>query len=354
MKKSLLHILLFVLVPIVAQQRVADYNRYVSVMPAYGKVQIHSRHVNNLLGAYPRGLEIDFGRHYFHSSAKQTYGCYPRSGFSFTVWDFNSDVLGYGLSGMFYFEPFLFASNRFMCSLKGGIGIILLTDPYDAEDHPQNLAYSLPVSFPLSVGLNVYVPLSYKWSLKGSGYLSHFSNGGIKQPNYGVNYPVLSFGVEYALDRYRVPPREHSQMLRVDPGMRRHWIETVAGIGSKDVSGTGIENTQFILYFHSRYIHQWTRINGWSAGGLFEFENPVATPQGFLFSPLLGHVFMLGDFIFSQEIGYSFVMAGDAYHRMMQLYALQYHFFQRWVVGFNLKAQANVADYVGLRFGYSW
>lgn len=339
---------------IYSQKRAADYNRYVSVMPVYGTIEIHSRHVNNLLGANPRGVEFDYGRHYFNSSVKEVYGCFPRMGMTFTFWDFDKDILGYGFSSMFYFEPFLLAYDKFMLSLKGSMGLMLLTNPYHATDNPTNLAYSSPVSFPLSVGANMYFPLNYKWALKFSGAFCHFSNGGIKQPNYGVNYPVMSMGVEYSLDRYHVPPREHSQMLYLNPEMRHQLIEVVVGLGSKDVSGTGFENTQFITYLHSRFSRQWTRINGWSAGAFFEYENPIGTSTSVLLSPLVGHAFWLGDFTFSQEIGYSFVVSGDTSSRLMQLYAIQYHSDSRWLLGFQLKAHANVADYVGLRLGYSW
>ena len=337
-------------------QRNHEINRYISIMPQYGRINVHSHYVSNLLGTYPMGIEVDVGKHYLTSAAKNLYGCYPRYGVAFSLWNFDNKVLGYGLSGMAYFEPFIFAYNRFMLSLKGSVGIIGLTNPYDAETNPNNLAYSTTFSFPLSVGIAAYYPLDYNWALKMNASFNHFSNGGIKQPNYGINFPVASMGVEYSFSHYGIPPREHSELLRLSPTLRVGHYEIAMGIGSKDVSGTGFHESKSISFVHGRFTRKWTKINGWTAGFFGEFENTFSSDfKSYIgISPVLGHSFWFGQFTFSQELGYTFVLDGSVSDKIIQLYALQYNNEYKWFAGVNLKANLNEANYLGVRVGYSF
>jgi hypothetical protein len=67
-----------------------------------------------------------------------------------------------------------------------------------------------------------------------------------------------------------------------------------------------------------------------------------------------GHEFLLGKFIFSQQIGYYLYKPApydrDWFHRWGIMAKVNKH----WWAGFNLKAHLQVADFIDVRVIYSW
>jgi hypothetical protein len=85
-------------------------------------------------------------------------------------------------------------------------------------------------------------------------------------------------------------------------------------------------------------------------GKLYDSLTTGATRAGLL----AGHEFLLGRFIFSQQLAvYVYNSRPPAewwYHRWGLSYRLARHVW----LGFNLKAHKHVADFVDLRLAYSW
>ena len=68
----------------------------------------------------------------------------------------------------------------------------------------------------------------------------------------------------------------------------------------------------------------------------------------------IGHEFLLGKFLFSQQIGYylfkKHVPSDNWYHR----WGLVYRFNQKINFGINLKVHRHIADFIDFRIGYSF
>lgn len=109
--------------------------------------------------------------------------------------------------------------------------------------------------------------------------------------------------------------------------------------------------------------HSWqvSRIHAWTAAMEVYYDDYLSSTEknnGFTHGPgtragiLAGHEFLLGKFIFSQQLG---VYLTDS-HRQDLIYhrwGLQYYFLPRWSAGFNLLVHRQTADFTDLRLSYT-
>src|SRR5207253_1584592 len=71
----------------------------------YGFIFVHSEAVQNTAGAHPRGIELEIIRQRADTTSWDLCHCYPTKGWSFSYFDFNNKVLGYGLTTAYFLEP---------------------------------------------------------------------------------------------------------------------------------------------------------------------------------------------------------------------------------------------------------
>ena len=207
-------ILLFSFLKINAQER----SRYLSGMLNYGNVILHSQEVRPIGPSNPIGFNLDYGIHKSSQKAWDACNCYPRSGVSLSFWDFdNPDVLGYGITGMYYIQPVFGAKNRLSFSLRAAAGLSYQSQPHDKEDNPDNLSYSTYLAFPLQLGVAAHFKINESWTMDLQGVLNHISNGGLNEPNKGINWPTIGLGVS----RYFTVPEFKDRA-------KNNWHEMVA------------------------------------------------------------------------------------------------------------------------------
>jgi len=324
---------------------------YIGLAANYGQIYIHSSHVENLNGVWPYGFEIDMGNHYFSDHIRDVCGSFPRMGNMFQYWNFNSDILGWGTSTIFYMEPFLMTTNKFMMSIRGGAGLIYLSKPYDELSNPENAAYSKKYGFPLYLGFSAYVPLTLKSRIRLTGSFQHISNGGVSKPNYGLNYGVFTAAMEFSFKEYKIPPRKFGPGIEMAPRDREKRTELSFFMAFKGDEDTGEASS--IIGIHGRRALQLTRINGLTYGGLLEVDQ---TQSGSILdksrlSIFAGHEFWMGGFNFSQELGVYVYKPQDSPSYFMQFYTLQYRIANRVLLGVSGKAHFITADYLGFKIG---
>ena len=83
----------------------------------YGTIFVHSDSVKNVGGNSPRGFEIEMARQWTDTTFKSKYGCYPRTGWSLSYFDYNTPILGQVVNLGYYIQPVL-------SSIIAGNGII--------------------------------------------------------------------------------------------------------------------------------------------------------------------------------------------------------------------------------------
>lgn len=318
----------------------------------------HSSSLNPIRDSYPFGFEADFAWQLTTQKAYAYCSCYPRVGLSVNYMNFdNGPVLGSAYYALAYVEPVFFVPKRFNLSFRIAlVGVAFMDRPYDEETNPANLAYSTYVAFPLSLGIGFNYRVDKHWNIRLGGNYNHISNGGIKNPNKGLNWPTGHLGVDYSFSpvdlknrgKVRRPPPEKKNRMELDIG------NSLKNASPSDPAQFWILNAN-VQY--SRWLHRSTAI---AVGSMFEMDNSRrvrinrSDDRGrshLRLSFSVGHEFWLGKVQFGQHVG---VYAFDEFpvdeiwfHR----HELTFQILPYLYASFGLKAHLQVADYLDLKIG---
>ena len=322
----------------------------------YGFIIPHISEVRHISDTHPWGIELDLSWHFGSRKAWEYLQTYPRLGTALSYYNFgNPDVLGNAYSLLFYAEPFLSAHKNFSFSFRLGGGVAYLTRTYHAETNPDNLFYSTAISFPLAANLMANYKISETLLLRAGATYQHISNGGIRQPNKGINFPTLSAGLDYTLRPAAFPEREPAE----DSETRKERTYSLALFGSFTDSPT---NSQEHLPLFGAVIKGSQRINRLSAltlGAEWVADYVVkekirqrGADADFQRGALLaGHELVIGRARLSQELGVYLYAPFPTPDPVYQRYGLSFRFGPRLFLGFNLKAHRVSADFLDLRIG---
>jgi hypothetical protein len=187
----------------------------------------------------------------------------------------------------------------------------------------------------------------------------HISNGGLKDPNKGINWPTASAGVSWYRQRYRLPL--YNRVREKSWKENKPYIEAGLLIGAKHGYQSDGENERTPLA--GMLVQATKQVGGNNAiNAAFEFHYDNALKQrlqkdsihgsAYRAGILAGHDFLLGRFFFSQQLGVYIHNDNPYYSRLYHRWALRYGFRERWKAGFALNAHRQVADFIDLRLMY--
>jgi hypothetical protein len=330
------------------QERTKRPLHYLSGYIYGGKIEIHSSKIEHFKGTKPFGIGLDFSWKFVSNEAYALFKSYSSIGTSLNYWNFGDASLGHAFSALFFVEPVLFSPFDTEISLKGGLGVSYMDHPYDEASNPDNLTYSTHLAFPLMIGLSLDYPFNNRWIVRFSGMFQHISNGGVNQPNLGINYTTLGLGIQRKLDKRPVPVPVQPDPFNPREGEREILISFTGGL--KDPEDNG--NKASLLAVSCEYLSQFARINAWTAGIMGEVDNSrdvSGLSDKSRLSLTGGHSFLLGRFTFSQKGGI-YVLRGHSTHSCwFQFYTLDFDLMQNFDVGIGLKAHGKVAEFLGIR-----
>lgn len=326
----------------------------------YGFLFLHSQDVAPIGQSYPAALALNVQRWLLADKHWENCHCYPRLGLSLGAHYYdNPKVLGWGIPLYGYLEPWYRIKGDWFFMLRASAGLIYLSRPYDEVENPLNASYSLPLSAYISVGLGLGYQINQNWRLSLQGRYNHTSNGGIREPNKGLNYPTLALGV----DRSFVPVVLKTKVKKAfDPRERRKEIDLSGFLAAKAGAtvGTGVDE-QDVTYLVSglslQYRYQIGRTSALKLGLEYisnlaykrQIEKRGGPESHRQLALLAGHEFLLGKFSFSQLAGFYLFKQYGAAAGWYQRYALMYQLSPAWSLGPGLKAHANVAEFLDFR-----
>jgi hypothetical protein len=323
----------------------------------------HSSALGDVKQSYPWGLTADIAWHLTGEKAYAFCSCYPKVGFTVNYFNLNNPtVLGNAYTLVAYVEPVFFLPRKFNLSFRFGlVGAAFMDRPYDENTNPTNVAYSTYFAFPLMLNLGFNYRITPQWNIKVAANYNHISNGGIKNPNKGLNYPTLSIGIDHTLG---YPEMDRTGRLRRPPPEKKNKVVLEMGNGFKNARPDN--PAQFWVFnvstIYSRWLHRSSAV---AAGFTWESDNArkmeilrwkgAGTDHNRL-SFMVGHEFWLGRVRFGQYIGayvYDMYKVNDpVYHR----HSLTININKYLYAGVSLKAHRQVADYLDLRIGsnFDW
>lgn len=165
-----------------------------------GSILSHSQEIRSLANTTPRGLQIEVNRFNISQKSWESCHCFARTGIAFSVIDYgNPNQLGQSNKLYLFVEPYLKPRGKFLFSYRAGMGFSYLTKIFDEINNPENLFFSSPISGLLMVGINANYQPNPNWALNAGFSYNHISNGGIRQTNLGMNFPMLTIGVDHIL-----------------------------------------------------------------------------------------------------------------------------------------------------------
>jgi Lipid A 3-O-deacylase (PagL) len=330
-----------------------------SLFGNYGFIFAHSEDVENTANSFPAGITATFNWQRTDKQILDQYNCFPRHSLLIGFYDFDNSILGRGLNLAYSLEPHFMMSHHLSFYPKVSIGAAFLSNPYDAVKNPANNSYSLPVSAYIALGVGARWQFSPQWAAHLNAEYQHVSNGGLREPNKGINWPTMGFGIEFAPKKLElkkfVRTRESNESFK----SRRMDLAILAVVKGGDFSGERkyypIAGTNFTISWQVSRLHAWTISTEFYHDQFMQerLAGDGVETDGYRGGFLAGHEFLLGKFIFSQQMGIYWLGQNNndlIYHR----WGLNYFFLPKWALGVNLRAHKQVADFTDVRLTYSF
>jgi len=338
------------------EQKTTRYSLAVGYLNS--EVWAHSKVVNNVGGAIGNGIQIELNRLRQDNLSLQ-YAPYSfNSGFSISYVNFNNKILGEVINTAYFLEPILYKNSFFDFRLRAATGVSLGTNPYDKVKNPENNSYSSIINAHLSLGLRLNVNLNSNISIFGHATFNHFSNGNLKDPNLGVNFPTLGIGID-----------KHLQTSSKNSGTNlyseRFRFDITPFFSNKSLplnreSRFWVYGASVLTSYKFRKIDALTLGAEWFADESMRSamdNNPNESYKELSHHRVgitLGHEFLFNKFIFSQQFGYylfkEIPFVGITYHRWGLTYKVNKHI----QFGTSLLANLQKANFLDCRFSYSF
>ena len=331
----------------------------------YGFIIPHSRAIAEISGSHPRGLEADLAWHLMRERTWKYCYCYPRAGFTLSWFDFNNPaILGHALAGYPYIEPYIRPQNRLSISFRFGIGPALVSKIYDEETNPDNFFFGGHLSFIVALNTALNCRVTEKLNARLAFNYNHISNGGLKEPNVGMNFPTLNAGIDYSLSPVRFPVRDKDTMrvLYTD----RCWFDAYL-LGTAKNAEKGEDRLYPVFGAGLSYHFLAGRIIALNAGTEWVSDLSVKEkirriyagssekiPDHKRAAVLVGLDLLFGRFSFVHQWGIYYYEPYPARNRAYQRYGLNFRFDGNFYAGINIKAHGHVADLMDGRLGITF
>ena len=328
----------------------------------YGFIIPHSRDIINVSDSNPYGFEISAQWLLHAEKYTRNSGVVAKRGIVAQFINFdNPNVLGYCINVVPYVEPMIRPWGRLYGSVQLGLGLACLSKVYDAETNPTNLFFSFPVSFLAMTNAYLHYRVSPQWEASLGFNYNHISNGGMKLPNKGMNFPTWNAGVSYAFQPVSVTrPPKNDDWKHQPP----HYFSLLAIGTLKTATATDAfpENKLCrqigAIAMAGRRIG---RLSGLSAGTEWIYDGYAreildragSGKSAWKGGLLGGYELLTGRVRFGVHLGaYIFNPSGDV-DPVYQRYGLYYRLGKRVLLGSTLKAHRHVADVFDVRLGWT-
>ena len=316
----------------------------------------HSEDIRLLSYSNPVGFSAAYIWQNSRSGNSYEYPLKSRKGFKFQYVNFNNTKqLGHALSLSAFTEPILGTNRKLFFSFPIEAGLINLNKVYHPINNPDNLFFSLPISFYLSAGIQTNFKLNKQLLLQSAFQYQHISNGGIKMPNKGMNFISYHLGLCYYLTE---PNWQKSKLPKQSKETNKFNLEGYLIGTAKTITQTnellpmaGIQVSAIkpLNYFHAVYFSTEGLYNSHKKAYEKNKGNVVSAWEQSL---LMGYQLSIGATRFQVSFGYPVLSESSTSKNIYQRYMLVRTFAKRWLLAGSLKAEGHVADIFDVRLGY--
>lgn len=324
----------------------------------YGFIIPHSEELEDISETSPWGLQVEWSKLMIRERSWNNCNCYAQVGLSFNYFNYgNPSQLGNSYNLVYFAEPYLSYKKRLFYSFRAGAGVTFLDQVYDEESNPENTFYSSPLSFLLLLNFNVNYRISPHYTASLTAHYNHISNGGMRTPNRGMNFPTFGVGISYSPDFTKLEARAKRNDKK---GLLQGYARLFGTLPSVDATDELPEERKLLLGLSGGGLWHFTNFNAINFGvelvrdGSFkeEAERNGSDYDHHVIGIMLGHNFVFGRFTFNQQFGYYAYRPFPSVNRdFYQRYELLYLFGKRYQIGTSLKAHGHVAENLDVRLG---
>jgi len=313
--------------------------------------------VSNITGVKPQGVQFDYYKLWDTQDNINACNCIPKSGISLSYFNLDQpNLLGKAFAASLFIEPQYSITNRYIFGIRAQAGFVYATKKFDINNNPGNLTYSSNISNYLALGISNYYFINPKTAVNLSFIFNHISNGGLKNPNHGLNFPGFNFGLNYYFEKpnYHYSVRAKS---KVEPTIakyltlfysattsnsysdKRYAIFGLELSGVKKINGVLFTTATLSLY-KDKAVQQKLRQDSLSAQS--QYRCGIASGIGF----------NMGKVNFASSLGVYVYDPIQYYARIFHQHELSYQLNKQWAIGVNLKAHTYIANYTDIRIKY--
>ncbi|MCG9879801.1 MAG: acyloxyacyl hydrolase [Bacteroidia bacterium] len=322
----------------------------------YGNILPHSIDIAPLATANPYGAQVSMAWQSLRSEASLSSPIRSKKGFRLAYSNFNNpEKLGQAWHFTGFTEPFLGSDKRLFLSFPLDAGISYLSKIYHPINNPENLFFGSRISFYLGAGVQLNYKLKERSILQANVTYQHISNGGIKAPNKGMNFPSIGIGYSHYISRpnfSRLEPMKrdaYSQKWDLK-GFAYASLKTVPNPNElKPMAGVQLLYSRSNNAFHHLILGTELGYNGFKReffNRQNEKVNPIEWSLQSGYQLKIGNtslIVLMGAEVYNQQLKNSI---------LYQRYGLVQQVNKKWFIAATLKANAHVADIFDVRLGY--
>ncbi|MDA3911490.1 MAG: acyloxyacyl hydrolase [Bacteroidales bacterium] len=165
-----------------------------------GQVMPHRLGMESLQKGLVQGAELEVGMQMAGNENWHVAYNYPMTGFGLH-YDYmnNPDVLGYAVGFYGFLEVPIVRQADFEIMYRLTSGLTYVSERFNQYDNPENIAISTWVNYLFNTGFQGRYWLTKETAFGLGVGLTHYSNGGTRIPNKGLNQLHLNLGVLHYL-----------------------------------------------------------------------------------------------------------------------------------------------------------
>lgn len=351
-----------------SDHKLFNQNLYIEAKAYYGFLYAHHLELERYNSHFPAFevsiQQLTFGKHEWERAFN-----YPILGLSLWYSGLGGfSEVGSAIAIMPYIDFPLYKKEPFCFNFRFALGAGYLTKRFDRIDNYKNLAIGSHLNAAVNMMFEARYRINTYLTISAGICLQHFSNGSLKEPNYGLNAPMACLGLAFKparenkniTDRFYPPTEPYSAILT-------HAIEFNFGaaIGYKNMKQVFGEN-YFVYHIYENTFYRVSRKSKWGIGFDLSYDpshidilerkgtavenklniiRPGINAAYMLVLSRIGFIFNLGYYLGGQERS-----NGPLYQKV----SIQYAFSKNFFANVMLKVHFGRADYIGWGLGYKF
>ncbi len=330
-------------------------SNYTFILPHHKKmIHLNENHFLFYELSYSRNTNGDKYWHHLYN--------YPSFGLTFHYNNLgHSKILGNAYALYPYINKTFIRKKFYNINGKFGAGLAFLTNKFEKNLNPKNVAISTNLNICINFGLNFQQNITKNISLFEELGITHFSNGALKMPNTGINLPHVSLGLKYYLPAITdgvIIIHENKEIKK------KHFIGIMAASGIKELyPAYGKKYPAFTFNTSLNWQRSLKQILSFNLDVFYNLANyetlirkNIQTSKTAIIRPGIGianefvfdktsFVFLVGRYLYAKDDSDGFIYNRVGFKRKIK---------DKIFLNLMLKSHFFVADYIEWGIGYNF